>query len=92
MKFIKSIAVLAVAATFASCSITTPLTATSNTVGMKRGEATASIFLSCISFGGDASIDTAAKKAGIKKISHVDVKNTSILGIYGTKTVIVYGE
>lgn len=92
MKALKAIAALIVAAAFTSCSLTQPLAATSNTVGTKCGKATAPIFLSVLTFGGDASIDTAAKKAGIKKISHVDVHTTNILGIYGTTTTIVYGE
>lgn len=92
MKALKVLGAIAVVASLASCSITTPLAATSNTVGTKCGTATAPTFLGVLNFGADASIDTAAKKAGIKKISHVDVKTTSILGIYGTTTAIVYGE
>jgi hypothetical protein len=41
---------------------------------------------------GDASIQEAAKQAGIKKISHVDSKKTSILGIYSSYQTLVYGD
>lgn len=92
MKAFKAIAAVAVATLFASCSSVNPLAATSNNVGTKCGSSSYPTFLSILTFGGDASIDTAAKKAGIKKISHVDVKKTSILGIYGTTTTYVYGE
>lgn len=68
------------------------LAATSNPLGTKCGEVSYPVFLSCIAFNGDASIQTAAKKAGITRISHIDVKKTSILGIYGTYTVYVWGE
>ena len=88
----KFFAAAAIVALMASCSATNPLAATSNPVGTKVGKASYPVILSCLVFTGDASIDTAAKKAGIKKISHVDVKTTSILGIYGTTTTYVYGE
>lgn len=88
----KLFAAAAVVALLSSCSATNPLAATSNTVGSKCGTATYPVFLSCLTFSGDASINTAAKKAGIKKISHVDVKTTSVLGLYGTVTTYVYGE
>lgn len=41
---------------------------------------------------GDASIDTAAKNAGITVIHHVDWDCENILGIIGTYHCIVYGE
>ncbi|WP_308762193.1 TRL-like family protein [uncultured Bacteroides sp.] len=64
---------------------------TSNPCGTKVGTATATNILGWV-LTGDASVETAAKSAGIKKISHVDRENMSILGIYGTYKVIVYGE
>ena len=66
-------------------------TATSNTVGNKVGTAEAVNILGVL-VTGDASINAAAKKAGIKKISHVDSKKYSILGLYGKYTIFVYGE
>lgn len=68
-----------------------PITATSNTSYSKMGSATASSILGLIAVG-DASINTAAKNGGITRIHHVDFKSTSILGIYATYTVFVYGE
>ncbi len=41
---------------------------------------------------GDASINTAARSAGITKIHHVDVQYMSILGVYGKVTTTVYGQ
>ena len=63
---------------------------TSNTLGTKVGKAKASTII-CIATG-DASVETAAKSAGIKKISHVDYKSENILGLFGSYEVIVYGE
>ena len=57
---------------------------------LKRGEAVAQgIVMVAI---GDASIETAAKNGGIRKIHHVDTKTTNILGVYSEYTTIVYGE
>lgn len=41
---------------------------------------------------GDASIDKAAKDAGIKQISHVDTQVLNILGIYARYDMVVYGK
>lgn len=71
--------------------VTEGLTATSNTFGTKVGKSSASNVLGLIATG-DASINEAAKQAGIKKISHVDVKKFSILGLFTTITTFVYGE
>lgn len=64
---------------------------TSNNLGSKVGTATATNILGAIATG-DASVQKAAKSAGIRKISHVDSKKTNILGLYATYTVYVYGE
>ncbi len=64
---------------------------TSNLFGVKVGTATASNILGLVVLG-DASIETAAKSAGIRKVSHVDCKKTNILGLYSTYKVIVYGD
>lgn len=71
--------------------ITSGVTATSNNVGSKVGRASAKGYLGLIAVG-DASIETAAKSAGIKKISHIDQHGNSILGIINTYEIIVYGE
>ncbi len=64
---------------------------TSNARGSKVGTAEVSNILGAI-LTGDASIETAAKSAGITRISHIDSQKKSILGIFGTYTVYVYGE
>ncbi len=68
-----------------------PLTATDNPLATKVGTAEATSILGLVATG-DASINTAAQKAGIKKISHIDYHSTSILGIFAKFTVYVYGE
>nr|WP_315123610.1 TRL-like family protein [uncultured Capnocytophaga sp.] len=90
MKKLFVLAALATALT--SCSLTLPVAATSNPVGKKVGTATATGFFSVLYFNADASIQTAAKNAGITKISTVDIKHTSILGILVTHETIVTGE
>ena len=101
-----SLALLAVSALFfTSCAtIATPAglgtiytdmqsgeTATSNTVGNKVGTAEATNLLGLLVMG-DASINTAAKRAGIKKISHIDSQKTTVFGIFSKYTVFVYGQ
>ena len=68
-----------------------PVTATSNSVGSKVGTSKSVSILGLIATG-DAGINAAAKDGGIKKISHVDSKAYSILGIFSTSTTTVYGE
>lgn len=68
-----------------------PLIATSNSGSVKVGSAEATSILGIIATG-DASIDAAAKSAGITKIHHVDEHVTNILGIFSTYKVVVYGE
>lgn len=41
---------------------------------------------------GDASIDAAAKNAGITRIHHVDYETESVFGIVADFTVVVYGN
>lgn len=64
---------------------------TSNTGASKKGEACAASILGLVGTG-DASIATAAREGGITKISYVDGKSTSILGLYATYCTIVAGE
>lgn len=67
MKSLKVMAALLVAAAMTSCSAVNPLAATSNTAGTKCGKASYPVFLSVLTFGGDASINTAAKNAGSRR-------------------------
>jgi len=93
LKKIKTLAVLlSVTAMMASCSLTLPVCATSNTIGKKVGTAKATGYLGMLFFGADASIQSAAKNGGITKISTVDIKQGSILGLIVTYETIVTGE
>lgn len=68
-----------------------PLAVTGNSGASKVGTAEANSILGIVATG-DASIDAAAKSAGITKIHHVDYEAKNILGFYATFTVYVYGE
>jgi PBP1b-binding outer membrane lipoprotein LpoB len=68
-----------------------PVTATSNTGSTKVGVSEATSILGIIATG-DASIETAAKSAGITKIHHVDQESMNILGIFAKYKLFVYGE
>lgn len=41
---------------------------------------------------GNASIDAAAKNAGITRIHHVDYESESIFGVIADYTIVVYGN
>ena len=72
-------------------NVTQPVTVTSNAIGHKVGTAKCMSILGIVALG-DAGINEAAKNGGIKKISHVDCKAFSILGVYTTYEYFVYGE
>jgi ABC-type glycerol-3-phosphate transport system substrate-binding protein len=93
MKKFKLIALtIIVGALLSACSMVMPVTATSNPVGSKVGTSQATVYLYCLSFDQDASIQKAAKSAGITKISTVDIKTFNILYLYTTYETIVTGE
>ncbi|MCF8366609.1 MAG: TRL-like family protein [Bacteroidales bacterium] len=71
--------------------IKAPLAVTSNEGSTKVGTAKMQSILGIVATG-DASIEAAAKSAGITKIHHVDYEATSIIGVIATFTVLVYGE
>lgn len=85
-------AAFALAILISSCSLTLPVNATGYAVGSKVGTATATGYLGVLFFNADASIRTAAKNGGITRISSVDIKQTSLLGIIVTYETIVSGE
>ena len=85
-------AMFALVAMMSSCALTLPVTATNNPIGSKVGTAKATGYLSCIFLDADASIRTAAKNGGITKISTVDIKKESLLGIIVSYETIVTGE
>lgn len=62
-----------------------------NVAQTKTGTASATNILGIISTG-DYSIMAAMRNGNIKKVHHVDVKIENVLGLFATKTLIVYGE
>ena len=90
-KTIKGLALAVLALSFTACSITLPVTATSNAVGSKVGTAKGTVIIG-LAFNEDASIRTAAKQGGISKISTVDIKYGNILGLVRTYETIITGE
>ena len=72
-------------------TVKAPLDVTSNGMSTKVGRAECCSYLGLIA-SGDASVETAAKAAGITKIHHVDFETYSILGFYAKFTTVVYGE
>lgn len=92
-KFAIVLMVLALALAFASCTIVAPVTATSNSVGSKIGEATTTLILGIpIPLSQDGGIKAATKKAGISKVSTVDLKVYYIGPFYMKITTVVSGE
>lgn len=68
-----------------------PISATSGPRGSKHGTASSASILGLIAMG-ESSIQSAADRAKIKTISHVDAESYSLLGLYASYTVHVYGE
>ena len=64
---------------------------TDTKIGPKTGQAKTTSILGLVAFG-DASIQTAAKNGGLKKVYHADYKYFNVLGIIQETTVIVNGE
>jgi TRL-like protein family len=104
MKFKALFIVIASALLFSSCAMVksplsgflytdmkAPFAITDAEGSSKVGTAKATSILGWIATG-DASIEAAAKSAGITKIHHVDEHVTNILGFFATYTVVVYGE
>ena len=71
-----------------SCTVVTPVTATSNPVGAKKGQSTAIGIGPLLWIKGNASIEKAAQNGNISKISTVDMQRTTILFVYILKTKI----
>ncbi len=68
-----------------------PVAVTGNKLGTKVGTGDQTNILGLI-VQGDASVNSIAKNAGISKVSHVDYEVSTILGFFGTKRIVVYGE
>ena len=75
----------------ASCTTVLPVAATSNDMGKKVGESTTTLLFNCLPISGEASIASAAKNGGIKKISSVDLK-VKWLVVLTQLTAVVTGE
>ena len=106
MQKIKMLVCLLVVVTFmSSCAMLTktplngglftdvksPVAVTGNSGSSKVGVSSAVSILGLVALG-DASTDAAAKKAGITKIHHVDQHGTSIIGLFASYKIYVYGE
>ncbi len=95
MKRIATLLVLAgLSLAVMGCTTVAPMGATSNPVGSKVGESTASFLFGYLptSMNQDYSIATAAANGGISKISTYDLKVTNYLGFFATVTTTVTGE
>jgi hypothetical protein len=69
----------------------TPVLATQNPIGPKKGESCSTSILGLVTTG-DASIRAAADAGGINAVSAVDQSYTNILGLFATYCVIVSGS
>lgn len=67
------------------------VTPSEDTGDLKEGRAMAESYLGLIATG-DASIRAAMEDGGITEVVYVDYESTSILGLYATFTVVVYGR
>lgn len=67
------------------------LAVTGNAGSSKVGTAEVKGYVGLVALG-DASIQTAAREAGITRIHHVDYQTKSYVGIYTIYTIIVYGD
>ena len=64
---------------------------TGNAGSSKVGTAEAKGYVGVVALG-DASIQAAAREAGITRIHHVDYQAKSYVGVYTIYTIIVYGD
>jgi len=76
---------------FVYTDVKSPVAVTDNENSTKVGSAEATSILGIVATG-DASVEAAAKSAGITKIHHVDAHSTGVLGIFAKYTIYVYGE
>lgn len=67
------------------------LAVTGNAGSNKVGTAEVKGYVGLVALG-DASIQTAAREAGITRIHHVDYQTKSYVGVYTIYTIIVYGD
>lgn len=62
-----------------------------NDIGPTSGSSDACSVLGLVAWG-DASVESAAKSAGIKQIDHVDAYYFNVLGVYMKYETTVYGK
>jgi hypothetical protein len=87
----RSVVALASILLLGACTTFAPGMATSNELGTKKGTATCSSLLG-IPLKNDCGIDAAAKNGELRRISHIDYKFSSFLGLYTTVTTTAYGQ
>ncbi len=93
MKKIAVIGAMVALLVLAGCTSVTPVGATSNPVGSKVGESTATFLFGGPAFGiplggGDVSIQTAAQNGGISSISTVDQKIVNYYFMTKVSTIV----
>ena len=76
---------------FAYTDIKDGMAVTGNAGSSKVGTAEVKGYVGLVALG-DASIQTAAREAGITRIHHVDYQTKSYVGLYTVYTIIVYGD
>lgn len=94
---------LCTAAACAGCAVKSPvagavytdikdgMAVTGNAGSSRVGTAEVKGYVGVVALG-DASIQAAAREAGITRIHHVDYESRSYLGLYSVYTIIVYGD
>ena len=60
-------------------------------LGKKVGYGKATNILGLLATG-DVGVNKAARDGGIRKITHIDAQKKSVLGLYATYEIFVYGE
>ncbi|WP_238582904.1 TRL-like family protein [Isoalcanivorax pacificus] len=76
---------------FLFTSVAGPVNASDNEHSSKTGESCAANILGIVA-GGNASIDAAKQKGNISKVSSVDYRSTTVLGMFSQSCTIVKGE
>ena len=86
-------AVVAACVVMGCATVNAPVSATSNTIGSKVGQATGTVYLGFLWGNADVGIQAAAKNGGITKISTVDTQTQTVLGgLIINYTTTVTGE
>ena len=89
MKKIAVVCALAALLVLVGCTTVNPVGATSNPVGSKVGESSATFLFGGIPLGrGDVSIQTAAQNGGISSISTVDQKVVNFYFMTKVSTIV----